>query len=182
MYMLVSKSSQLLTLFLYVQEISFHDKRDRKRNVVEQPTTSYSCCVLSSVDGIAGEMHLDLWKVNADSSFEYRPLRINIDSETGIVSGYFFNFHDHKPTFKVDSKDQPRVSLTGGPLNSTYLIDQFHFHVYCTRVEAEQNTLDKAHVPGEVSKRECSVGFWVLIKVAGNMLWLNASCLYHTND
>lgn len=159
MYMLVSKSSQLLTLFLYVQEISFHDKRDKKRNVVEQPTTSYSCCVLSSVDGIAGEMHLDLWKVNADSSFEYRPLRINIDSETGIVSGYFFNFHDHKPTFKVDSKDQPRVSLTGGPLNSTYLIDQFHFHVYCTRVEAEQNTLDKAHVPGEVSKRECSVGF-----------------------
>jgi len=102
------------------------------------------------MDGIAGEMHLDLRKVNTDSPFEYRPLRINIDSETGIVSGYFFNFHDHKPTFKVNSKDQPRVSLTGGPLNSTYLIDQFHFHVYCTRLEAEQNTLDKAQVPGEL--------------------------------
>ena len=100
------------------------------------------------MDGIIGEMHLDMQKVNTDSQ---RPLRINIDSRTGVVSGYFFNFQDHKPTFKVDSKDQPRISLTGGRLNSTYLMDQFHFHVYCTRAEAEQNTLDRAQVPGEVS-------------------------------
>ena len=103
------------------------------------------------MDGIVGEMHLDMQKVNTDSQ---RPLRINIDSRTGVVSGYFFNFHDHKPTFKMDSKDQPRISLTGGPLNATYLMDQFHFHVYCTREEAEQNTLDRAQVPGEVSESE----------------------------
>lgn len=99
------------------------------------------------MDGIVGEMHLDKQKVKTDSQ---GALRINIDSGSVVVSGYFFNFHDHKPTFKVDSKDQPRVSLTGGPLNSTYLMDQFHFHVYCTREEAEQNTLDKAQVPGEL--------------------------------
>ena len=103
------------------------------------------------MDGIVGEMHLDKQKVKTDSQ---GALRINIDSGSVVVSGYFFNFHDHKPTFKVDSKDQPRVSLTGGPLNSTYLMDQFHFHVYCTREEAEQNTLDKAQVPGEVSESE----------------------------
>lgn len=121
-----------------------------------------ACCVLSSVDGIVGEMHLDMQKVNRDFQ---RPLRINIDSGTDVVSGYFFNFHDHKPTFKVDSKDQPRVSLTGGPLNSTYLMDQFHFHVYCTREESEQNTLDRAQVPGEVSE---SVSSFAL----GNLRWL----------
>ena len=99
------------------------------------------------MDGIVGEMHLDMQKVNTDSQ---RPLQVNIDLGTGIVSGYFFNFHDHKPTFKVDSKDQPRISLTGGLLTSTYLMDQFHFHIYCTREEAEQNTLDRAQVPGEV--------------------------------
>ena len=108
------------------------------------------------MDGnIVGEMHLDMRKVNTESQ---ELLQINIDSASDIVSGYYFNFNDHKPTFKVDSKDQPRISLTGGPLNATYIMDQFHFHVYCTRAEAEQNTLDRAQVPGEVSERESSVG------------------------
>lgn len=107
-----------------------------------------------SVDGdIVGEMHLDVKRVNTESQ---APLQIKTDTETGL-SGYFFNFHDHKPTFKIDSKDQARVSLTGGMLNATYMMDQFHFHVYCTRAEAEENTLDGTQVPGEVSGRESPV-------------------------
>ncbi|KAJ7380713.1 Carbonic anhydrase 7 [Desmophyllum pertusum] len=91
-------------------------------------------------------MHLDVKRVNTESQ---APLQIKTDTETGL-SGYFFNFHDHKPTFKIDSKDQARVSLTGGMLNATYMMDQFHFHVYCTRAEAEENTLDGTQVPGEL--------------------------------
>lgn len=29
-------------------------------------------------------------------------------------------------------------------------MDQFHFHIYCTRAEAELNTLDRVQVPGEL--------------------------------
>lgn len=104
-------------------------------------------------DNIVGEMHLDVMKVNTDSQ---APLEISIDSDNDTVSGYFFNFHDHKPTFKVGVKDKPRVALTGGLLSATYIMDQFHFHVYCTRSEAEDSTLDKSQVPGEVSERESS--------------------------
>ena len=103
------------------------------------------------MDGdIVGEMHLDVRKVNTVSQ---APLQIYFDAETDNVSGYFFNFNDHKPTFKMDPKDQPRVSLTGGLLIGTYVMDQFHFHVYCTRAEAKENTLDGSQVPGEVIER-----------------------------
>lgn len=100
------------------------------------------------MDGnIVGMMHLDVKQVNTESQ---DPLQINIDSDTGIVSGHYFNFNDHKPTFKLDAKDQATVSLTGGLLTAPYVMDQFHFHIYCTRTEAEQNTLDRAQVPGEL--------------------------------
>ena len=97
---------------------------------------------------IVGEMHLALRQVNTKSR---EPLQINIDADTGIVSGHYFNFNDHKPTFKLDAKDQATVSLTGGLLTAPYVMDQFHFHIYCTRTEAEQKTLDRAQVPGEVT-------------------------------
>ena len=109
----------------------------------------------SLVDGnIVGMMHLDVKQVNTESQ---DPLQINIDSDTGIVSGHYFNFNDHKPTFKLDAKDQATVSLTGGLLTAPYVMDQFHFHIYCTRTEAEQNTLDRAQVPGEVNEWESPV-------------------------
>ena len=101
--------------------------------------------------GFVGEMHLDAQKIPSDS---VRPLKINTDTENGNVSGSFFNFFDHKPTFKLDTKDQARVTLTGGSLTAPYIMDQFHFHVYCTREEAEESTLDRSHVPGEVSGEE----------------------------
>ena len=98
--------------------------------------------------GFIGEMHLDAEKITAAS---LRPLNINTSMGTRDVSGSFFNFFDHKPTFKVDSWEQRKVTLGGGPLTAPYIMDQFHFHVYCTRKEAEESTLDRVQVPGEVS-------------------------------
>jgi len=97
--------------------------------------------------GFVGEMHLDTQKMPTDS---LRPLNINIDAETRNISGSFFNFFDHKPTFKLDAEDQRRVTLSGGPLTAPYIMDQFHFHVYCTRKEAVESTLDRTQVPGEL--------------------------------
>nr|ANJ59767.1 alpha carbonic anhydrase 7 [Stylophora pistillata] len=100
------------------------------------------------MDGnIVGMMHLDVKQVSTDSQ---SPLKISFDSGTGIVSGHFFNFYDHKPTFKLDAKDQTSILLTGGSLTAPYVMDQFHFHIYCTRAEAELNTLDQVQVPGEL--------------------------------
>ena len=104
------------------------------------------------MDGFVGEMHLDAQKRDTDFLL---PLNINIATPAREVSGSFFNFHDHKPTFKLDTKDQRRVNLTGGPLTAPYIMDQFHFHIHCTRKQAEENTLDRVQVPGEVSGREC---------------------------
>lgn len=102
------------------------------------------------MDGnIVGMMHLDVRQVNTDFQ---NPLRISIESEAGIVSGHFFNFYDHKPTFKLDTNDQKSISLSGGSLTAPYVMDQFHFHVYCTRAEAELSTLDRVQVPGEVNE------------------------------
>lgn len=97
--------------------------------------------------GFIGEMHLDAEKITAAS---LRPLNINTSMGTRDVSGSFFNFFDHKPTFKVDSWEQRKVTLGGGPLTAPYIMDQFHFHVYCTRKEAEESTLDRVQVPGEL--------------------------------
>ncbi|RMX50332.1 hypothetical protein pdam_00006950 [Pocillopora damicornis] len=100
------------------------------------------------MDGnIVGMMHLDVRQVNTDFQ---NPLRISIESEAGIVSGHFFNFYNHKPTFKLDTNDQKSISLSGGSLTAPYVMDQFHFHVYCTREEAELSTLDRVQVPGEL--------------------------------
>lgn len=106
------------------------------------------------MDGFSGEMLLDVEKRATDS---LRPLNINISPPERNVSGTFFNFHDYKPTFKLDTSEQGRVTLTGGALLAAYIMDQFHFHVYCTREEAEENTLDRVQVPGEVSEKmsEC---------------------------
>lgn len=99
------------------------------------------------MDGFVGEMHLDAQKRDTDFLL---PLNINIATPAREVSGSFFNFHDHKPTFKLDTKDQRRVNLTGGPLTAPYIMDQFHFHIHCTRKQAEENTLDRVQVPGEI--------------------------------
>ena len=76
------------------------------------------------------EMHLDLRSVNVKSEY---PLQIHIDKSNGALSGHFFNFHNHKPTFKLLAEDQETVLLTGGSLTVPYVMNQFHFHVYCTR-------------------------------------------------
>lgn len=99
------------------------------------------------MDGFNGEMLLDVEKRATDS---LRPLNISISPPERNVSGRFFNFHDYKPTFKLDASEKGRVTLTGGPLMAPYIMDQFHFHVYCTREEAEENTLDRVQVPGEL--------------------------------
>lgn len=99
------------------------------------------------MDGFIGEMHLDAQKVATDS---LRPLKINTHLENRNVSGSFFNFFNHKPTFKLNIGEQQSVTLSGGPLAAPYIMDQFHFHVYCTRKEAEESTLDRAQVPGEL--------------------------------
>ena len=109
--------------------------------------TKFTEFVYYSVDGFIGEMRLDAKKLATDS---LRPLNIDTDMETGNVSGYFFNFFDHKPTFKLHTLEQRKVTLAGGPLTAPYIMDQFHFHVYCTRKEAAENTLDGAQVPVEV--------------------------------
>ena len=98
--------------------------------------------------GFLGEMHLDGEKIT--SALPSRELHINIKNGTREVTGTFFNFFDHKPTFKLDTWEQRKVSLTGGQLTAPYILDQFHFHVYCTRKEAEESTLDRVQVPGEV--------------------------------
>ncbi|PFX18846.1 putative RNA-directed DNA polymerase from transposon BS [Stylophora pistillata] len=85
------------------------------------------------------EIHLDLRSVYLRSEY---PLQIHIDKGNRAVSGRFFNLHNHKPTFKLLAEDQETVLLTGGSLTAPYVMDQFHFHVYCTRAEAEQHTLD----------------------------------------
>ncbi|XP_073253183.1 uncharacterized protein [Porites lutea] len=103
------------------------------------------------MDGFNGEMLLDVEKRPTDS---LRPLNISISPPERNVSGRFFNFHDYKPTFKLDASEKGRVTLTGGPLMAPYIMDQFHFHVYCTREEAEENTLDRVQVPGEVQGEE----------------------------
>ena len=100
-------------------------------------------------------MLLDVEKRATDS---LRPLNISISPPERNVSGRFFNFHDYKPTFKLDASEKGRVTLTGGPLMARYIMDQFHFHVYCTREEAEENTLDRVQVPGEVSEK---MSVWV---------------------
>lgn len=105
------------------------------------------------MDGFIGEMHLDAQKVATDS---LRPLKINTHLENRNVSGSFFNFFDHKPTFKLNIGEQQSVTLSGGPLAAPYIMDQFHFHVYCTRKEAEESTLDRAQVPGEVRQKHNS--------------------------
>ena len=107
------------------------------------------------MDGFNGEMLLDVEKRATDS---LRPLNISISPPERNVSGRFFNFHDYKPTFKLDASEKGRVTLTGGPLMAPYIMDQFHFHVYCTREEAEENTLDRVQVPGEVSEK---MSVWV---------------------
>lgn len=114
------------------------------------PPNLLNYVLLPLVDGFNGEMLLDVEKRPTDS---LRPLNISIFPPERNVSGTFFNFHDHKPTFKLDAREQGRVTLTGGPLMAPYIMDQFHFHVYCTREEAEENTLDRVQVPGEVSEK-----------------------------
>lgn len=93
------------------------------------------------------EIHLDLRSIYLRSEY---PLQIHIDKGNRAVSGRFFNLHNHKPTFKLLAEDQETVLLTGGSLTAPYVMDQFHFHVYCTRAEAEQHTLDGSQVPGEL--------------------------------
>ncbi|KAL9978857.1 hypothetical protein ACROYT_G016437 [Oculina patagonica] len=142
----------LLNLFCCVADNKFNKQRIRFGNFWQSRIHEASAVVNRRVvghilmDDIVGEMHLDVRKITDSLA----PFKINVDGQSEIVSGYFFNYHDHKPTFKLDSKDKSRVSLTGGPLSATYLLDQFHFHVYCTRAEAEENTLDGSHVPGEL--------------------------------
>ena len=119
------------------------------------PPNLLNYVLLPLVDGFNGEMLLDVEKRPTDS---LRPLNISIFPPERNVSGTFFNFHDHKPTFKLDAREQGRVTLTGGPLMAPYIMDQFHFHVYCTREEAEENTLDRVQVPGEVSEK---MSVWV---------------------
>lgn len=98
--------------------------------------------------GFLGEMHLDGERVNW--ALPSRELHIITINGTREVGGTFFNFFQHKPTFKVNTWEQRKVSLTGGPLTAPYILDQFHFHVYCTRKEAEKSTLDRVQVPGEL--------------------------------
>lgn len=81
-------------------------------------------------DEVEEEMHLDLRSVNVKSEY---PLQIHIDKSNGALSGHFFNFHNHKPTFKLLAEDQETALLTGGSLTVPYVMNQFHFHVYCTR-------------------------------------------------
>jgi len=101
------------------------------------------------VHGFAGKIQLDAPKIPSAS---LRPLYITY-REAGNISGYFFNFLDHKPTFKLNVEEQRRVTLTGGPLTAPYIMDQFHFHVYCTRKEAEERTLDNVQVPAQVGRK-----------------------------
>ena len=80
------------------------------------------------MDGFNGEMLLDVEKRATDS---LRPLNISISPPERNVSGRFFNFHDYKPTFKLDASEKRKGysdwrssygSLYYGPISLSRLL------------------------------------------------------------
>ena len=63
----------------------------------------------------------------------------------------------YSPKLKID-KDNGTAKITGGPLDSTYTLDQFHVHFGCENDRGSEHTLDKKRFSGQVNKILSFVG------------------------
>ena len=80
----------------------------------------------------------------------YRDLKIAFDNPRGLVSGKLENT-GHSPALTID-KSQGTAEITGGPLgDTTYTLNQFHFHFGCENDRGSEHTLNKKPFAGEVT-------------------------------
>ena len=63
------------------------------------------------------------------SEGDFPTLKITLDKPKGLVFGRFINT-GHYPKLEID-KDNGTEKITGGPLDSTYTLKQFHVHFGC---------------------------------------------------
>ena len=92
--------------------------------------------------------------INIDTSKvvnkDYPPLKVAFDNPGGLVTGKLENT-GHFPTLTID-KSQGTAEITGGPLgDTTYTLNQFHFHFGCENDRGSEHALNGKQFAGQVT-------------------------------
>ena len=93
---------------------------------------------------------VDIITRSAQTNSSYSGLVLTFDDDTdGVITGSLSN-NGHAPTVTID-KTKGGVTLVGGPLGqSTFSLEQFHFHFGCENNLGSEHTVDGNSFPSEV--------------------------------
>ena len=96
---------------------------------------------------------IDITTSTAQTNSSHRGLVLTFDSKDGAVSGDLSN-NGHAPTVTLD-KTKGGVTLKAGPLGqSTFSLEQFHFHFGCENNVGSEHTVDGNSYASEVFNRD----------------------------
>lgn len=93
---------------------------------------------------------IDIITSSAQTNSSHNGLALTFDNTDGAISGSLTN-NGHAPTVTLD-KTKGGVTLAGGPLGqTTFSLEQFHFHFGCESNVGSEHTVDGNSYASEVN-------------------------------